>query len=233
MGADAGRLLRESPWPELPIDSEDWSQRTWATVIDIWLRLIRETGLGGTVTPYWNASKLYASRKSILKHTISGTKSLLMPNRPLWKLVGLYHLTKAAEIFATYLTDGVVEGHYQIHQLLDTQFDRVFAVCQYARILEMDPLSRLLAACSSKMAENSIWTVTRAVKLESDPICSKPGGSWQGRPCHFRCPTATAANVGRKRLARIESAGCRCKPAYLERQDFNSTVSHTSSVESV
>ena len=79
------------------------------------------------------------------------------------ELVGLYHLTKAAEVLATYMTDGVVEGHYQIHQLLDTQFDRVFAVCEHARILQMDPLSRLLGACSSKMAENSIWTVTRSV----------------------------------------------------------------------
>ena len=30
MGTDAGRLLRESPWPKLPIESDDWSQRTWA-----------------------------------------------------------------------------------------------------------------------------------------------------------------------------------------------------------
>jgi len=30
-------------------------------------------------------------------------------------------------------------------------------------MLELEPLSRLLAACSLQMAENSIWTVTRAV----------------------------------------------------------------------
>src|SRR5436190_376210 len=35
-GADGARFLRESPWPELSLDSEDWGQRTWATIIDIW-----------------------------------------------------------------------------------------------------------------------------------------------------------------------------------------------------
>ena len=44
MGSDAARLLRESQWPELPLNSEDWSKRTWATIVDIWLRLIRKQG---------------------------------------------------------------------------------------------------------------------------------------------------------------------------------------------
>ncbi len=79
------------------------------------------------------------------------------------ELIGLYHLAKAAEVFAYYMTDGVVEGKYQIHQLLDTHFDRVLAVCKHAQMVELEPLSRLLAASASQMAENSIWTVTRAV----------------------------------------------------------------------
>ena len=162
MGADAGRLLRESPWPELPIQSDDWKERTWATVIDIWLRLIRKQG--------WPDRDTVLERIAILRQSQEEFEASYLGNQdPAYakssalELIGLYHLTKAAEIFATYMTDGVVEGHYQIHQLLDTQFDRVFAVCEHARILDMDPLSRLLAACSSKMAENSIWTVTRAV----------------------------------------------------------------------
>ncbi len=162
MGADAGRLLRESPWPELPVDSEDWGQRTWATVIDIWLRLIRKRG--------WEDRDAILVRIAELRKAQEQFESLYLEHQDpgnakssALELVGLYHLTKAAEIFAIYMTDGVVEGNYQIHQLLDTQFDRVFAVCEHAGTLELDPLSRLLAACSSKMVENSIWTVTRSV----------------------------------------------------------------------
>ena len=162
MGVDASRLLRESPWPELPIDSEDWNQRTWATVIDIWLRLIRKRGWADRDTVLERIEALRQSQEQFETNYL-GHQDPANAKSSALELIGLYHLTKAAEIFATYMTDGVVEGHYQIHQLLDTQFDRVFAVCEHARILEMDPLSRLLAACSSKMAENSIWTVTRAV----------------------------------------------------------------------
>ena len=41
-GADAEQWLEKEPWTELPIDSEDWHKRTWATVLDVWLRLIRK-----------------------------------------------------------------------------------------------------------------------------------------------------------------------------------------------
>ncbi|MXX39640.1 MAG: ATP-dependent helicase, partial [Gemmatimonadetes bacterium] len=46
-GADAEQWLEKEPWVELPIDSE-WHKRTWATVLDVWLRLIRKryTDLG-------------------------------------------------------------------------------------------------------------------------------------------------------------------------------------------
>ena len=162
MGPDAGRLLRESPWPALPIDSADWNQRTWATVIDIWLRLIRKQGWPDRDTVLERIEALRQSQEHFETNYLGNQDPAYAKSSAL-ELIGLYHLTKAAEIFAIYMTDGVVEGRYQIHQLLDTEFDRVFDVCKHARILEMDPLSRLLAACSSKMAEDSIWTVTRAV----------------------------------------------------------------------
>ncbi|MFY9118847.1 MAG: hypothetical protein WAO57_00825, partial [Syntrophomonadaceae bacterium] len=44
MGADAARLLRETTFPNLPFNSEDWGERTWATILDVWLRLIRKQG---------------------------------------------------------------------------------------------------------------------------------------------------------------------------------------------
>lgn len=47
-GSDATRWLRTiedtEQWPDLPINSEVWGERTWATLIDVWLRLIRKRG---------------------------------------------------------------------------------------------------------------------------------------------------------------------------------------------
>ncbi len=162
MGSDAARLLRESQWPELPLNSDDWSKRTWATIVDVWLLLIRKQG--------WADRDLVLERISVLRDSQSqfekdylGDQNSAHAKASALELIGLYHLAKAADVFALYMTDGKVEGNYQIHQLLETHFDRALAVCTHTQMLELEPLVRLLAACSSQMAENSIWTVTRAV----------------------------------------------------------------------
>lgn len=163
IGSDAARLLRESQWPELPLDSEDWSKRTWATIVDIWLRLIRKEGWTDRDVVLERIAALRDSQAQFEMNYLEGQQPSYAKASAL-ELIGLYHLAKAAEVFAHYMTDGVVdERNYQIHQLLDTHFDRALAVCQHAQMLELEPLTRLLAACSSQMADNSIWTVTRAV----------------------------------------------------------------------
>ncbi|HYG36618.1 MAG TPA: hypothetical protein VEC99_17625, partial [Clostridia bacterium] len=44
VGADIARLLKESPWPQLPSDSSDWGERVLSVVIDAWLCLYRKSG---------------------------------------------------------------------------------------------------------------------------------------------------------------------------------------------
>jgi len=161
-GSDAARWLRENEWPELPLDTEDWGKRTWATILDIWLRLIRKNGWTDRDRVLELIAALRDSQTIFEKDYLEGREPAHAKSSAL-ELIGLYHLAKAAEIFALYMTDGAVDGKYQIHQLLDTHFDRVLAVCKLAQMLELEPLARLLAACSSQMADNSIWTVTRAV----------------------------------------------------------------------
>jgi len=161
-GSDAARWLREDEWPDLPLESSDWSERTWATIIDIWLRLIRKHGWSDRDKVLKCISTLRDSQVVFERDYLAGREHIHAKSAAL-ELVGLYHLAKAAEILAYYITDGVVDGKYQIHQLLEQHFDRVFAVCEYAQMYELEPLARLLSACSSQMADNSIWTVTRAV----------------------------------------------------------------------
>ncbi len=163
MGADASRLLRETSWPDLPLDSENWSERTWATIVDIWLRLIRKQGWSDRDKVLERIAALRDSQAQFEKVYLESLQPSYAKSLAL-ELIGLYHLAKAAEVFAHFMTDGVVdERNYQIHQLLDTHFDRTLAICQHSQMLELEPLTKLLAACAFQMAENSIWTVTRAV----------------------------------------------------------------------
>ena len=163
-GADASRWMKENPWPDLPVDSEDWSKRTWATVLDVWLRLIRKDGWSDRDAVLDRIFHLRDAQSDFEKEHLEGRDPIHKKATAL-ELIGLYHLAKAAEISAHYMTDGVVEGRYQIHQLLETHFDRVMAACKQAQMIDLEPLSRLLAASAFQMAENSIWTVTRAVNF--------------------------------------------------------------------
>ena len=161
-GSDAARWLREETWPDLPLDSPDWHSRTWATIVDIWLRLIRKNGWGDRDAVLDQINRLRDSQATFEKVYLERQEPVRAKAVAL-ELIALYHLAKAAEVFAQYITDGVVEGRYQIHQLLETHFDRVLAVCQDAQMITLEPLSQLLAATAAQMADNSLWTVTRAV----------------------------------------------------------------------
>ncbi len=165
-GSDAARWLRvlenAGAWPDLPLESKNWGKRTWATIIDVWLRLIRKRG--------WEDRDLVLQRIASLRDSQSDFEKTYLDGIPAQsakatalELIGLYHLAKAADILAHFITDGVVEGNHQVQQLLDTHFDRALAACETARLIELEPMTRLLAAASAQLVNNSIWTVTRAV----------------------------------------------------------------------
>ncbi|WP_148252231.1 DEAD/DEAH box helicase [Aidingimonas lacisalsi] len=161
-GADASRWLNTIEWPQLGLNSDDWRIRTWSTIIDIWLRLIRKRGWDDRDTVLQRISDLRAAQADFeAEHLASLPDGTGKVNA--LELIGLYHLAKAAEIFAEFITSGKADGSFQIQQLLDMHFDRVFAVCEDVQLVDLDPVARLLEVCAAQMAHNSIWTVTRAV----------------------------------------------------------------------
>ncbi|TQE99923.1 MAG: DEAD/DEAH box helicase [Spiribacter salinus] len=161
-GADAKRWLSTITWPQAGLTSDDWRTRTWSTIADIWLRLIRKKGWEDRDTVLERIGELRAAQADLeAQHLASLPASTGKANA--LELIGLYHMAKAAEIFAEFITNGKVDGRFQIQQMLDMHFDRVFAVCEDAQLLDLEPVARLLEVCASQMARNSIWTVTRAV----------------------------------------------------------------------
>ena len=88
-GTDASRLLKESPWPKLPIDSPSWGERTLATVLDVWLRLIRKDG--------WKDLDEVQARVISLREQQSNFEAEYLEDHQTsartaaWELVVLYH----------------------------------------------------------------------------------------------------------------------------------------------
>lgn len=165
-GADAARWLRalesEHAWPVLPLDSQNWGERCRATLTDTWLRLVRKKGWSDRDAVLERVAALRNAQQSFERDYLH-TFAPLEAKRSALELIALYHLAKAADVLAHFITDGVVDGSHQIQQVLDSHFDRAVAACETARLVELEPLTRLLARAAAQMVENSIWTVTRAV----------------------------------------------------------------------
>lgn len=161
-GADASRWLSTIEWPQTGLSSDDWRTRTWSTIIDIWLRLIRKRGWDDRDTVLQRIGDLRAAQADFEANHLASLPGETGKANAL-ELIGLYHLAKAAEIFAEFTTSGKANGRFQFQQMLDMHFDRVFAVCENAKLLDLEPVARLLEVCAAQMARNSIWTVTRAV----------------------------------------------------------------------
>lgn len=162
LGADAARNLRERDWPPLELESHEWRTRSLSTIIDVWLRLIRKKGWSDRDLVLERIENLRQTQREFESTYLDGVKGNGAKAAAL-ELMGLYHLAKAAEVLALYITDGVVDGNFQINNLLDMYFDRAMAVCQSGASFQLEPLVRLLAATARQLADNSIWTVTRAV----------------------------------------------------------------------
>ncbi|MHA1053860.1 DEAD/DEAH box helicase [Enterobacter mori] len=165
-GADAARWLRaledNQTSPNLPLSSADWGERCWAVLTDIWLRLVRKKGWSDRDTVLERVAALRDAQQTFERDYL-GNFEPLAAKRSALELIAIYHLTKAADVLAHYITDGVVEDSYQIQPLLDSHFDRAVAACDTGQLLELGPLTRLLARAAAQMVENSLWTVTRAV----------------------------------------------------------------------
>lgn len=165
-GADAARWLRSldeaQQWPVLPLDSPDWGERCNATLTDIWLRLVRKKGWDDRDTVLNRVAALRSAQQEFEREYLN-TFDPLRAKRNALELIAIYHLAKAADVLAHYITDGVVDGSHQIQPVLDSHFDRAIEACDTAQLIELGPFTRLLARAAAQMADNALWTVTRAV----------------------------------------------------------------------
>ena len=161
-GADVKRLLSGGGLPALPVADDDWGRRVWATTLDVWLRLFRKDG--------WHDLDAVQAGVARLRSEQTGHEPPFLQAAerqrdagPAWRLVTAYHLAKAAEILGTYQGQGAVDGRYDVREQLDAQFDRAVNAAGKGGLLELENLSRLLAPVARILADNSIWTITRAV----------------------------------------------------------------------
>ncbi len=162
---DVRRVILEHDLPELPTDAEAWGTRVWAIILEIWLRLLRKKGWEDLDAVQDRVARLRSEQGQYEPRFLSEAEDRLDAG-PAWELMLSYHLAKAAEILAVYQSQGSVEGHYDIREQLEAQFDRAIAVAGRGQLIEREPLVRLLARTSNVIVDNSIWTITRSVNTK-------------------------------------------------------------------
>lgn len=162
-GGDVRRLLAGVVLPKpAGRGAEAWGERVAWTVFEIWLRLLRKQGwedLDGVQTAV--ASLRADQREGEAAFLVAAERN--KDARPAWELMSQYHLAKAAEVLGTFLAQGSVDGHYDVREQLEAQFDRAIAAAAKGGLMEREVLARMLARTAGMLVDNSIWTVTRAV----------------------------------------------------------------------
>jgi len=159
---DVRRLLSAFNTQSIYHNSANWGDQVSATVLDIWIRLLRKQGwedLDGVQSGIAELRVKQREREPDFLEEAERRKDA----RPAWELMSQYHLTKAAEILGMYLCQGSVEGHYDVRQQLEAQFDRAIKTASKGQLIDRETFARLLARTARAMVDNSIWTVTRAV----------------------------------------------------------------------
>lgn len=160
--ADFRRIVTECELPALPLESADWGERVWSSVLDVWLRLLRKNGWDDLDAVQERIAAIRQAQREIEPGFLKEAEAR-KDVRPAWELMAQYHLAKAAEVLGAYLTQGSVDSRYDVREQLEAQFDRAIGASARGRLIECETISRLLARAARVMVDNSIWTVTRAV----------------------------------------------------------------------
>ena len=161
-GTDFRRLLINRGIPSLPIDDPNWGERVWAVILKMWLCLFRKEGWSDLDEVQQLVATL-RSEQRLHEPSYLFRAEVRKDSGPAWELVLAYHLAKAAEVLGTYLSQGSVDGHYDIREQLEAQFDRGLSAAIRGQLMEREVFTRLLAHTARTFVDNSIWTVTRAV----------------------------------------------------------------------
>jgi hypothetical protein len=160
--ADFRRALMDSDLPALPTESEIWGTRVWAAILEVWLRLLRKRGWDDLDRVQERVAALRRDQRKLEPGFLTRAEQARDASVA-WELITSYHLAKAAEVLGIYVSQGSSDGHFDVRQQLEAQFDRAIHAAGRGQLMELEAMSRLLARTSQKLVDNSIWTVTRAV----------------------------------------------------------------------
>lgn len=180
-GADVKRVLRNQDLAQLHHHAAHWGDRVWATALHVWLRLFRKDG--------WEDLRAVQEQVAALRRDQNDQEPDFLQEAadrkdaaPAWELIWCYHVAKAAEIVGMHQTQGQADGHYDVGEQLEAQFDRAVAAASHGGLVRQEALVRLLARTARSLVDGSIWSVTRAVNSRVEKFVATMTSKNRRRP---------------------------------------------------
>lgn len=150
-GASATRWLRtldeSGQWPAMPLESVSWGERCQATLMEIWLRLVRQRDRSDRDAVLERVAALRSAQGAFERDYLRTFPAMEARTRAL-ELIGIYHLAKAAEILA--------HDSAQTRPLLDSHFDRAVDAFDAAQLVEWGSMTRLLGRACARFSVSPI-----------------------------------------------------------------------------
>ncbi|MDE2833931.1 MAG: DEAD/DEAH box helicase [Bacteroidota bacterium] len=189
---DFRRILMEYPLPKLTRESDNWGNVVWSSVLRVWLLLFRQKGWGDLEDVQKHVAYIRNVQRRLEPEFLQKAQAR-KDTTPAWELVSRYHLAKASELLAEYMGQGSADGHFDIREQLEAQFDRAISAAARGLLVELEPLVRLLARTADVMVSNSIWTVTRAVNSRVNQFVRSLTSSGRENPIFEMLPPQRCA----------------------------------------
>lgn len=153
-------LTENSALVSIPQTSaSDWDRHVLILLFDCWVRLFRKKGWEDLT----GIAKIVKSlREQQRAHEANFLASPADVPRPVAavRLVTLYHWAKATELLSTYMLQGEPGN---IDTVLNAQFEAAQQAADAAADAPLAVLVRWLHVAARRMAQSSVWTVTRMV----------------------------------------------------------------------
>ncbi|UAC48313.1 DEAD/DEAH box helicase [Bacillus aquiflavi] len=154
---DGRRFLieNESLW-NVEVDDNEWDLRLFKNIYKAFLFLVRKKD--------WNDLNKVSEIIINLRREQSSFEERYLDNVEIrnkksraFELLGIYHLSKAIDLTATFMING---DNRSIREAVDLHLDKSIEISENSANIEMNLIIRLLKSMLNQMIHNSIWMVT-------------------------------------------------------------------------
>ena len=137
----------------------EWDRHVLVLLFDCWVRLFRKKGWGDLTGIAEIVKSLREQQRVHEANFLAAPGDISRPVAAV-RLVALYHWAKATELLSTYMLQGEPGN---IDTALNAQFEAAQQAADAAADAPLSVLIRWLHVASRRMAQSSVWTVTRMV----------------------------------------------------------------------